>query len=285
MLMSFVFTALLTLLEFVVAIILKSNLVTVGAVVSLADFLLMIPSMALIPLLYKPVTEKRPYGYSQAESLIVVIRYSILLFVDLGLIYNSILTIIRGGTTISVTSIVLYKIAMVLICFLIYHRLFMFSMEYTSEIIEVEICLWKTSIFNSLAVAIAMVMVLFLKFTPLSGLVKYADPIAAVIMGIVVMRDPFRELITNFRNLLLFAPKAEVVEQIRMFSDEELGKYSYKTDFIDVIRTGRKYWINIYFSTRNDVIEKDRLKNIHDSLAERMQDQFDEFYIELIPSI
>lgn len=39
-----------------------------------ADLVMIGPFLVLVPLLYKPVTEKHPYGYAQVESLFLLVN-------------------------------------------------------------------------------------------------------------------------------------------------------------------------------------------------------------------
>ena len=59
--------------EIVVAIVTNSNAVFMDVVYDVADLIMIGPFILLIPLLYKKETEKRPYGFSQVESLFIMI--------------------------------------------------------------------------------------------------------------------------------------------------------------------------------------------------------------------
>ena len=46
----------------------KSHSLLMDCIFDVTDLIMIGPFMVLVPLLYKPVTEKRPYGFSQVES-------------------------------------------------------------------------------------------------------------------------------------------------------------------------------------------------------------------------
>ena len=64
-------------LEAFMAYFLHSKTILMDFVFACFDLVMMYPFIALVPYLYKPVSEKRPYGFSQVESLFVCIKYII----------------------------------------------------------------------------------------------------------------------------------------------------------------------------------------------------------------
>ena len=66
---SFIGSLLFLIAEIIMAIITKSNALFMDSVYDIADLIMIGPFILLIPLLYKRETEKRPYGFSQVESL------------------------------------------------------------------------------------------------------------------------------------------------------------------------------------------------------------------------
>ena len=75
----------------------KSHSLLMDCIFDVTDLIMIGPFMVLVPLLYKPVTEKRPYGFSQVESLFVVIKYSVLLVITVQLVWDNMYTIFHGG--------------------------------------------------------------------------------------------------------------------------------------------------------------------------------------------
>ena len=78
-------TIIFTVVEVIAAFFLGSKTVIADGIFDLFDLLLLLPMFILVPFLYKPVSEKKPYGFSQIESLLVLIKYLILLAVVINL--------------------------------------------------------------------------------------------------------------------------------------------------------------------------------------------------------
>ena len=82
----------------------------------LVDLAMLWPFMILIPKLYKPVTEKWPYGFSQVESLFIVIKCGLLLFLDIQLLSDSIKLITGGGHLVNAGAVAAFELFISVSC-------------------------------------------------------------------------------------------------------------------------------------------------------------------------
>ena len=82
----------LTGIEVTGAIIFRSNTVLMDAIFDAAEIVMIGPFMALVPLLYRPVSERHPYGYAQVESLFLIVKYMVLLVLTIMMIIMEPLT-------------------------------------------------------------------------------------------------------------------------------------------------------------------------------------------------
>ena len=78
------------IVEIVMAIYTSSQAVLLDAIYDGVEFCMLLPSLFLIPLLYKPSNEKHPFGYMQIESMFVVVKGITMTGVTVGLILNNI---------------------------------------------------------------------------------------------------------------------------------------------------------------------------------------------------
>ena len=74
-------------------------------------------------------------------------------------------------------------------------------------------------------------------------------------------------------------------EKLQMVCEEVLKKYGCELTFIDIIKTGRKIWSEVYFLPLGNTVDLSRLKEIHRELSERASAEFDSIFIELIPDV
>lgn len=86
---SLIGSVLFMIAEGVMAFWTRSHSILMDCIFDLTDLIMIGPFLLLVPLLYKPVTERRPYGFAQVESLFVVIKYSVLLAITVRLVWDN----------------------------------------------------------------------------------------------------------------------------------------------------------------------------------------------------
>ena len=124
---SLIGSILFMLSEGIMAYLTRSHSLLMDCIFDVTDLIMIGPFLVLVPLLYKPVTEKHPYGFSQVESLFVVIKYSVLLAVTLRLIWDNVMTILHGGRQVDGGKIAFFELAVCFGCLFIYLLLHYFS--------------------------------------------------------------------------------------------------------------------------------------------------------------
>ena len=271
--------------EIIFAFITRSMAILMDCVYDLADLIMIGPFLALVPLLYKSETEKRPYGFSQVESLFVLIKYMILLALDTVLIVESIQLILDGGNKVNASTVAYFELAVSAGCFVMYLLLTHMNKKFSSPSLKAELFIWKLDAASTLAVGMAFVLGLILSHTKFAFIVPYVDPGIAVILAIVLIKEPIIMILGSIRNLVLFAPEQEIFDKIHTVADTHLSKYNCTVTFLDVIRTGRKFWVNIYFKPETEVIHLAGLKTANQEITEDLKQEFDNISMELIPDI
>ena len=69
------------------------------------------------------------------------------------------------------------------------------------------------------------------------------------------------------------------------FAFSFLKKYKYDIEFLDIIKTGRKIWIEVYITPEGDLVSISNLKYAHDEIIEELSKSYDNVYLEIIPEI
>ena len=284
---SFVMSAILSASEVVAAVILLSHTVLMDAVFDSAELIMMGPFLVLVPLLYRPVSERHPYGYAQVESLFLIIKYMALLTLIIVMMVENIRVILSGGHKVSSGAIAVFEICLAAASIIMYLFLLHMSKKYESPTIHAEIYMWKTDIIGSCGVAAAFLAQFFLGDTVLKPLTPYIDSGVAIIMSLFLIGEPVRELIRGFRQMMLFSPPEDVMDKVHRVVNGALEDFPYEASFIDVIQTGRKTWIEAYLKGTDDaqMIDVRHLTELRNRVAAELQDEFDQLYVEFIPDI
>ena len=282
---SLIGSILFMLSEGIMAYVTKSHSLLMDCIFDVTDLIMIGPFLLLVPLLYKPVTEKRPYGFSQVESLFVVIKYSVLLAITASLVWDNIRSLLHGGRQVDGGKIAFFELAVCLGCLIIYLLLHYFSRRYASLTIKAEIYIWKLDVISSLGVSIAFFVQMALHRTDYAWLAAYVDPVVAIVMAGLLLVEPIKMIIVNLKSLVLFAPEEEIMDMIRHVAEHHMDKVHYDIEFLDVIQTGRKTWVEIYMTSHNNLINTTILLHLRNEIREELKKSFDQVYVELIPSL
>ncbi len=262
-----------------------SKAVLMDCVYDIADLVMIGPFIVLVPLLYKPMTERKPYGFAQVESLFVLIKYCILLGVDVVLVLNCVKTILSGGNEVDANVLAVFELAVSAGCVIMYLILTRFQKKYSSPSIKAELFIWKLDALSTLGVGCAFVLNLILMRTSMSFICPYVDPGIAIILAIVLIKEPIEMILDSLRSLVLFAPDKEIKDKIEEISKSALSAEGCEITTIEVIKTGRKIWAEIYFLPAGNTIDLVRLKELDRRINETAKAEFDSVYIDLLPDM
>ncbi len=284
---SFFSSLALTLSEVIMALFLQSYSVLMDGIYDSSELILMGPFLVLVPLLYKPVTEKRPYGYAQFESVFLIIKYSILLMVTILMITSNVRIILHGGHQISFDHVAIYEMIIGFFCLLVYLILLYFSKKKTSPTVEAELFLWKQDIVGSAGITVAFASQHLFRSTALAVILPYLDSAVAIVLAILLLREPVSCLIQEFRELVLLAPDDATMKAIHAVVDKALSDTEYVCSFLDVIRTGRKYWVEVYLEPDHTtgLVDVRHWASIRTQILLELEKEIGSVYVELIPDI
>lgn len=249
------------------------------------DLVLIGPFMVLIPFLYRPETERLPYGYHQFESLFVVIKYGALLIVCIGTIVDNVRLILSGGHLVNATDVAAFELFVMAGCLVVSCILTFLSRRYASEIIRSELYAWKLDTVTSCGIAIAFLVQIGLEHTSYSFLAPYMDPVVAIALTCLLLKEPILEIRDNIKELLLFSAPEEQVSHVRGIAKKALAPYGATITFLEVVTTGRKTWIEIYIQDSSDTISIRQLSQATKEIREALDGYFDDFCVDLIPDI
>lgn len=271
--------------ECLAAFFTHSQAVLMDCVYDLVDLAMLGPFMILVPKLYKPVTERWPYGFAQIESLFIIIKCGLLLFLDIQLLTDSVQLILEGGHIVNAGAVAAFELFISVSCVTMYIVLRNMNKHFSSPTVSAELYIWKLDAYSTGGVGLAFVIQLLLQFTPLSFVVPYIDPAIAIFMALILAKEPITMIWDALKSLILLAPKEEVMDHIRAETNDTLSKYDLYIDFLDVVKTGRKVWIDVYITQKDDMLSISTLKKAHDEIVAKLKPEYQDVFVELIPEI
>ena len=203
------------IVEIVMAIYTSSQAVLLDAIYDGVEFCMLLPSLFLIPLLYKPSNEKHPVGYMQIESMFVVVKGITMTGVTVGLILNNIEIMIHGGRKVAFDTIAWFELFAFFLGITVSIYLKYKNRLMDSPLITMEMEGWEIDSIASFGMAIAFFLPVLLPFPWFRPITPYLDQIITVTLSIFMLPTPIKTVITGLRDLFLIPPEEETVDEIK----------------------------------------------------------------------
>ena len=282
LMLSFLSGLLFAIAEFIFAIYSHSQSALTDAVYDASELVFIALLLFLTPLFHKPVSEKHPYGYFQVESIFVIIKSVMMLSVTMGVSAEVLDSALSGGNIVNNAQISIFQCCLgvaSIIIFLIMKRL---NRNLSSPTIEAELLGWKLDIVYSMGMALAFLVSLYLKKTPLGFISPYFDQIVAVVVMVFMLPESIKVLWRAVKDVFLFSPNKVYMDEVKAICNPILDEYNFNPVFFDITKTGRHLWIAVYFRIEDASLEVASLSGAVSKVNEKMQEKFQECTCELI---
>lgn len=281
---SFAAGLLFAVMEFAFAIYSQSQSALMDAAYDASELIFIILTLFLTPLFYKPISEKRPYGFFQVESIFLIIKGFMMLAVTFSLLANVIQTALTGGKTVNGLQISLFQAALGALSFVVFIVIKHMNKQVSSLTVRAELLGWKIDILYSLGMSVAFFGSVFLKNSPLAVFSPYFDQMITVVIVAITLPENMKMVAGAIRDVFLFSPDPATIDQIKLESQEVLGSYGFLPVFYDITRTGRKLWVAIYFEMAQDSLSMQQLHKAYLQLNQALVAKFENCNCELIPN-
>lgn len=273
------------LLELGMSIITGSQAILMDAIFDGSELIMSIIALKVLPLMYKPTTEKRPFGYLQIETLLIIIKGFMMSVVTIGVITNGIRLMLSGGNTINHGIVSVFEVFSTLLLMLTILVLDRLNCKLNSPMITTEIKGLKLDTVVSLGLGFAFMIPVFFKGEFISYITPYLDQIISVILALFMLPVPLRTIKLALRDMFLFAPEEEIVDYIKSVSEPILDDNHIESVMYDILKTGRKVWVSIYFVPKQNYISIENMKKLQMEIKSELDNKIPDVYIELIPDI
>lgn len=276
---------LFVLIELVMAVYTSSQAVLLDAVYDGIEFFMLLPSVLMIPLLYKPSSEKRPFGYMQVETIFLVVKGITMTAVTLGLIVNNLDLLLHGGRRISFDTVAYFELFACVLSLGVVVYLKRKNRSLNSPLIETEMQGWKIDCVVSLGMAAAFFLPRMLPDGPWQVFTPYLDQIITIVLSMFMLPAPIRMVISGLRDLLLLPPDQETVQNIHQIVEQSLQGTNYSQIQHEIVKTGRKLWISTYITLEKDEVSLLKFQQAQSRCIEALREEYTDFYFELLPLI
>lgn len=272
-------------IELMMALVTDSQAVLLDAVYDGVEFCMLLPSIFLIPLLYKPSNEEHPFGYMQIETIFVVVKGITMTAVTFGLIFNNINLMLHGGHIVSFHTVAGFELFACILGIIVTVYLYYKNKQMESPLINMEMQGWRIDSFISLGMTVAFLLPMLIPFDWFQHIVPYLDQLITIVLSLVMIPTPIHTVITGIRDLMLIPPEEETIDDIKETIEPIIGVYGHKNLYYDIVRTGRKLWISVYISFEKDIVSLSKFKRLQDQCIKALASKYSDFYFELLPDI
>lgn len=280
--LSFVAGLAFALAELIFAIYSHSQSALTDAVYDASELVFIALLLFLTPLFHKPVSEKHPYGYFQVESIFLIVKGVMMLSVTLGVGVEVIESALSGGNPVDDLQVSLFQLCLGAASVVIYIIMRRVNKNSASPTVEAELMGWRLDIGYSLGMSLAFFASSFLVKTPLAFIAPYFDQIIAVLVMVFMLPESVKMLWSSVRDIFLFSPDEELVEQIKQICTESMENYAFSPVFFDITRTGRHLWVAVYFKVSSATLAVKQLKKATEEVNQKISSQLEECTCELI---
>lgn len=277
------------ILEVFVALVTNSQAVLMDAVCDAAETITAIVSLKLVPLLYKPISERRPFGYAQVETWFLVIKGFMLLAVAVGLIVSNVQIILQGGRDVNFGIIAAFEIFAGVIGTITTYVLRKMNKTVESPLVDAEVHGWWMDATVSWGLGAAFLLPMLIQGEWFQPFVPYIDQVLAIVLTLFVLAEPARIVISGIRDLMMWAPEEEVVDKVKEIAEPILQEDDFSQQFknitFEISRMGRKLWVAIYLEPNSAFISIEHWAQIQQEIEDALDEEFTDTYVELLPQI
>lgn len=274
-----------SVIEIIMAFYVNSQSILMDSIYDFAEAIVLGIVVFLIPLFYKPVSERKPFGYAQVESLLILGKGLLLIAVTIGLIFSNVQMMIHGGNQTNHELIGKFEFVLAIICTVVLIILIHMNKNQNSILVDAEIVGWKIDVFSSIGVGIAFFIGSLLEETSLAWISPYIDQMIAIIIACIMFPQPIQMIRESIKNIVLFAPEDEIVEEIKKCASEVFDDYVYEITFYDIIQTGRKLWIELYVKSPSNMLNVAQLQHLKFRSEEALRDKFKDVDVQITPDL
>lgn len=283
LMISFVAGLIMAIWELIFAVYSHSQSALMDGVYDSAELIFIALILFLTPLFHRPISEKRPYGFFQVESIFLIIKGFMLLSVTVSVSLNVIQTAISGGNEVDSMSVSVFQLVLGTISVVIYFIMQGLNENLSSPTVDAELLGWRLDIFYSMGMALAFFASGWLAESPLAFLSPYFDQIVAVFIVVSMLPENIKMLIGAIRDVFLFPPDEETVQSIKEICEDVFRQFGFESLFYDVTRTGRHLWVSVYFTLSEPVLDMEKLRLATGEVDRRISEEFENCSCELIP--
>ena len=200
--LSILSNSLLILLKVIVGIISNSISILSEAIHSCIDLIAAGIAFFSVRISDTPADDRHPYGHGKFENISGVAEAALIFIAAIWIIYEAIKKILAPNPV----QVIGLGIGVMLISstvnFFVSRKLYKVAKETDSIALEADALHLKVDIYTSLGVAVGLFLILIISFFTKNPLVHYLDPVIAILVALMILKESFALFMKAYAPLL-----------------------------------------------------------------------------------
>lgn len=223
----------------------------------------------VVKLISRSDNDKYQFGYGAFEPFFIVIRTMCLMFMNLVLIYGSVMDLLSGGYKVNAPIAISVTAFSAVVCFFVWLFLVKKGKVLSSPLLKAEAKSWLNDTLLSIAVLVSFFIMDILEKAGHSNIANYVDPLITIMFIVVLIPGLAKEILDSTRELLGIAPPPEVQEKLEVIIEKYVTTYDFDDYEIYSQKQGRTVTSIIHIRIKKetpvmflDKVRKEILKEI-----------------------
>jgi cation diffusion facilitator family transporter len=225
--------SLLIVMKVVVGILSGSISILSEAIHSFMDLMAAIIAFFSVRISDTPADERHPYGHGKFENISGVIEAILIFFASGWIIFEAVEKILAPKPIEKIGLGIVVMAISAAVNFLVSRKIYTVAKSTDSIALEADALHLKVDVYTSLGVAAGLTLMLFLGYFIKSSLIHYLDPIIAIMVALLILRESYILFKKAYAPLLDEALSEEEVSQIKI----NIGRYCSETVNYHGLRT------------------------------------------------
>ncbi|HHF7344749.1 TPA: cation diffusion facilitator family transporter [Legionella feeleii] len=209
------------------------------------DAFMSILALLVTRLLTSEGNRRFQYGYWHVEPMVLVFNGSILILLSAYALINAIGSFLSGGRELNFDLAFFIALLMAALSMYMYFYVRKKNQIVNSEFLRLDAHSWFMSGTISLSLLVAFGIATFMDGGRYQYLTPYVDPLVLAVLSIFLIFVPMSTVANAMRDIFLIAPFG-LDEKVRLFLDQLVVRYGFKTYASYVAKIGRAQFIEIH---------------------------------------
>lgn len=185
-------------------------------------------------------------GFWHLEPMVLGLNSTLLVAVCAYGLINALSQLFSGGVTVQFDIGVIYAATTLTLCWLMYRFCLRANRWLKSDFIKLDAQSWLMSAGITAALLLSFTLGLLLRHSPYAHWVPYIDPLALVIISLMLLPLPLPLIRQALAEVFLMTPLA-IKEHIDEVAKQALSRWGFIDYYSYIVKTGRALHVELYF--------------------------------------